>query len=256
MNLQSTTTDGRRPDEWSQSPYRPRAGCSACKGYGFVHPLDDSGNTMYNRSIPCTAPGCMAESVKAYLSGEGMQVLAHATPKGQTFENFTVVQGQNDEAYKQTRAWCEGRAKNSWLIIYGTTGNGKSHLCAAAHKALIGRVSYAQCRHVSAAQFIQDLRMAMNEHKTDEVMRAYQEVFYLILDDLGQGTKPVGDPGSEWEWARFEDLLVARYEWMRPTMIGLNLNIKDLPDRIASRFNDKELARLVLNRAPDYRRQR
>lgn len=176
-----------------------------------------------------------------------------ATPRGQTFENFTVTKGLNDEAHTQAKAWSEGRAKYCWLIIYGTTGNGKSHLCAAAHKTLVGRVSYAQCRHITAPGFIQELRLAMSEHKMDQVMLEYQQALYLILDDIGTGMKPVGESGSEWEWARIEDLLAARYEWQRPTMMATNLNLKDMPDRIASRFNDRELARLVLNRAPDQR---
>ena len=96
----------------------------------------------------------------------------------------------------------------------------------------------------------------MADHTTDDVMASYQNVSELIIDDMGAGMKHPSEKGSEWEWARIEELLVSRYDALLPTMATTNLDLADLPERIVSRFGDVVCSRMVQNKALDYRAQK
>lgn len=173
----------------------------------------------------------------------------------QTFDNYRVdLRGGNREAYTAAKAWTDPRATFIWLLIYGGVGNGKSHLCNAALVALLKRG--AKARLVTAAKFLQQLRMGMNDHTSDAIMREHQEIPSLIIDDLGAGMKHPEEKGSEWEWSRIEELLVSRYENFMQTMCCTNLDIPELPERIRSRFGDASASLTVENAAPDYRGQK
>ena len=238
----SYATDGRC--------YRPDEHCLMCKGGGFLHPLNENGEPHYHLVVPCA---CYVKSAKAYLAGHEYQEKQGANLKSQTFANFRLAigPGGSREAVEAARAWCDPKAEFIWLLIYGGTGNGKTHLCNAALTALFARGRNA--RLVTASGFVAALRMGMDDHTTDTVMAEYQQVIALIVDDLGAGMKHPSEKGSEWEWGRIEELLVARYEAMRPTMCTTNLDLSQLPERIASRFSDKQMARVVLNAGGDYR---
>jgi DNA replication protein DnaC len=189
----------------------------------------------------------------AYLNGQQYHAEQGARPAHQTFENFLLMPGSRD-AFNAAKVWVDPKAAFIWLLIYGGVGNGKSHLCNAALGTLLS--GGVKAKLVTASQLLAQLRIAMADHTTDAVMAGYQSVPTLIIDDLGAGMKHPGEPASEWEWARIEELLVARYERLLPTMVVTNLDWASLPERIASRFDDRAIARRVENTAPDYRREK
>ena len=233
--------------------YRPDYRCPKCRGAGFVHPLGPDGEPHYHLSIPCQ---CYKDSVKAYLAGHEYQAGQGARPGGQTFDNFslTIGPGGARDAFTAVKAWAGPAADFIWLLIYGGTGNGKSHLCNAALRALLSRG--VRARLVTASGFVAGLRIAMDDHKTDSLMAEYQSVPVLIIDDLGAGMKHPDEKGSEWEWSRVEELLVSRLDALLPTMCTTNLDETALPERIASRFSDQAYARSIHNAAKDYRREK
>jgi DNA replication protein DnaC len=184
-----------------------------------------------------------------YLRAQG------AKAQEQTFGNFRVPpKGGNRDARDAARAWTDARATFIWLLIYGGVGNGKSHLCNAALRALLGRGVSA--RLTTAATILQSLRTGIGDHTADERMQSYQQAPVLIIDDLGAGMKHPTEKGSEWEWARLEEILVWRYENLMPTMATTNLQPSELPERIASRFGDTAMSRIVHNAGGDYRGQK
>ena len=218
-----------------------------CHGAGFLHPLDHLGEPLYNLAVPCD---CYVKSAKAYLEGKPYALAHGASPQGQTFENF-LLSASTRPIFDLVKAWVDPRADFIWLIIYGGTGNGKSHLCNAALTVLLHRGQ--QARLVTASALLASLRRAMADHTTDDVMASYQNVAELIIDDMGAGMKHPSEKGSEWEWARIEELLVSRYDALLPTMATTNLDLAELPERIVSRFGDMACSRMVQNKAPDYR---
>ena len=252
------TTETEMPpaenDTWDGMSYRPKADCPRCKGYGFVHPQDMAGRPVFRELVPCPEPDCMKDSVAAYQASVARAAECALTNPGQTFDSFRILRGKNDDVCRRVKSWAEDEGDYVWVVVYGGTGNGKSHLCNAALKRLIERG--VPVHSMTASTFLQRLRLAMAEHQMDALMQECQTIAAFILDDLGTGMKRPDDPAGEWEWARIEELLVSRYDTRRRTMIVTNLDPADMPDRIASRMKDWRLVRMALNMGPDMREAR
>jgi len=235
-------------DHSSETEYK----CSICKDSEWLHPTGPDGEPQYHLAVPCQ---CFIEAQRRRLESPVYQRQQGARPVEQTFDNFRVPpQGGNRDARDAARAWTDPRATFIWLLIYGGTGNGKSHLCNAALLALLNRG--VQARLTTASTILQSLRAGIQDHTADDRMQSYQQAPVLIIDDIGAGMKHPTEKGSEWEWARLEEILVYRYENVLPTMATTNLQPSGLPERIASRFKDTGMSRIVHNAGGDYRGQK
>ena len=238
----SKTSDG-----WENLPYCPNPDCLICKGAGFVHPLRENGSPNYAKAIPCSAPNCLLANIQAYKRGEPFARMQGITQPRQTFDTFTPVPG-TENALKYSKALAQGKSEFIWLLIYGGVGNGKTHLCnAVAQEALSCSIN---ARLTSVADLFSHLRSSMDNHSTDKLMIELKETFLLILDDWGV------EYGSDWEQAKFDELMTSRFANARPTVLSTNKDIANLPPRIKSRFEDKRLSRIAYNSAPDYRKRR
>jgi len=224
-------------EEQPDSPEGANPNCPVCKGAGFVHPYR-GGRILYYEIIPCSARGCMLDYVRGYQPTEVQR---------QTFESFIVVPGA-EKAFKAAQALALGSANFAWLLIYGQPGNGKTHLCNAIVKEV--RARNLDVRMILAADLFSMLREAIETKKADILLRQFKEIFFLAIDDYGV------EYGSEWEAAKFDELMTSRYATARPTVLVTNKDLGELPDRIKSRFQDKVMARAVHNSAPDYRSKR
>ena len=152
------------------------------------------------------------------------------------------------------------------LLCYGGVGNGKTHLCEATAIVLYKRGIY--CAVLSMAKIMRALKVAINNDKHswggglpwtpyDELLDRYCRCGHMIIDDVG-----MGGSGSEWEFWQLEEIIVARYREKLFTILTSNLDIKQdkknpnipfIPERIASRFQDRNVGRVVLNSGEDYR---
>ena len=221
-------------DEWFGIPYRPNLDCPVCKGDGFVHPRDGD-RIIYSKIIPCSAPGCLLDSVRGKQPSEVIR---------QTFETFQVVPG-TDKAFKAARALAYGEQKFIWLLIYGQPGNGKTHLCNAIVRA--ARERGLDAKMILAADLFSMLREAIETHQADTLLRKFKDIFFLAIDDYGV------EYGSDWESAKFDELMTSRYATGKPTVLITNKELTELPERVQSRFMDKVMSRSIHNSAPDYR---
>ncbi len=235
---------------WSGASYRPKADCPACHGAGFVLPINEWGCPIYDRVVPCTAIGCYHEDHQRFLRGEAYGASCGIRPAIQTFDNFERdLRGGNRDAYDFAKEFAAGTGQFIWLLIYGRPGNGKSHLCNAVARRLQERS--VRFQYVKAADIHAEVRRAIqaNDGK-DAVLDRYKNVPVLIIDDYGV------EHGTDAQDGNMEDILVTRYERLLPVMMTTNLTWSELPGRIASRFDDRGLARRVQNAAPDYRSQK
>lgn len=127
----------------------------------------------------------------------------------------------------------------SWLLLHGATGTGKTHLA----EALINHV----CMF-----YVGSGEGGLRYYRLNKLMRAVRDSFkgegdsekymlekaegrqLLILDEISE--KKIGD----WERAFLEDLLDYRYEKRLPTVFATNLDpvafFEMFGDRIESRF--------------------
>ena len=220
--------------EWDGLPYRPKVDCPVCGGAGFVHPVI-GGKVVFDRVVPCAAPGCLVSSIR----GQEVRV--------QTFETFNPVPG-TEKALKAARILASGEASFIWLLLYGRPGCGKTHLCNAIVSVVRNRG--LDVRMILAADLFSMLRESMQTHQTDTLLRKVKDILFLAIDDYGV------EYGSDWESAKFDELMTSRYATGKPTVLITNKELTELPARIQSRFQDGVMARAIHNSAPDYRRKR
>ena len=230
-------------EKTTSSRYATNPDCPVCRGAGVVHPRLDNGKPDYSRVINCRAKGCLEEQKRAYQSTS-----AYAKEKGvskfSTFDEFKLVLGA-----EATLAAFQDIAFNKdappLLFVYGTTGNGKTHLCEATLIELLKRG--VDCRLWTVPDMVSKLHQSISENTTELLMSSLKVIPALIMDEWGQNY------GSDWEEQKLEEIVIARERAELITIITSNLEPDKLPERIASRFRDRVLARLIDNKAPDYR---
>lgn len=165
-----------------------------------------------------------------------------------TFESLRPWPG-TEEAVAAFKALASGETGWKMLLCYGGVGNGKTHFCEATVIELYKRGLF--CRVLSMATIMGALKACMNVQahiSYEELLSNYCYAERLIIDDVG-----MGGSGSEWEYGQLEEIIVARYREHLFTILTTNLDLKDLPERVVSRFRDPEKGRLVLNQGEDYR---
>ncbi|MDP2720241.1 MAG: ATP-binding protein [Dehalococcoidia bacterium] len=212
-------------------------GCAACKGAGVVHPRYNDGKVIYAEIIDC--PLCHDNMEGALRFGVNSKA---------SFETYHVVKGQNDEAFKASKAFYEGRVK--FLLLLGRPGCGKTHLCNAV--ALAHRLKGLVCKFITVAELLSEFRACYTPESLETYIATIKGYSVLILDDFG------AEQQTEWSVSRIQEIIDARYAKTKngdpfPTMIATNQNLEELPQRMMSRFQDVEISRAILNKAPDYR---
>lgn len=137
------------------------------------------------------------------------------------------------------------------LTLAGTPGVGKSHLADAAASHLLDAKEDVLFR--KEAGLVSEFQAGVRTGQTEDLLRAYSAVPWLVIDDFGL-------PATT-DWSRtMEDRLVdARWTGAQGglrTLITTNMLARELPARAASRLKDVVLARVVAIKAPDYRQRR
>ena len=203
----------------------------------------EDGKPDYSKVINCQAKGCIEEQKRAYQSTE-----SYAKEKGvskfSTFAEFKFVLGA-EATLEAFRDIAFNKEAPPLLFVYGTTGNGKTHLCEATLIELLKRG--VDCRLWTVPDLVSKLHQSIPENTTELVMNSLKVMPALIMDEWGQ------EYGSEWEEQKLEEIVIA---WERAeliTIITSNLEPDKLPERIESRFRDRVNAKLINNQASDYR---
>lgn len=223
--------------------YAPNPHCPVCHGSGVVHPRLPDGKVDYSQVIGCRVKGCLEDQRKAYQATEAY-LKSKGVSKFSTFAEFKPVLG----AEATLAAFMDIALKEEappFLFVYGTTGNGKTHLCEATLIELMKRG--VDCRLYTVPDLMSKLHQSIPENTTEQVMTSLKVMSALIMDEWGQNY------GSDWEEQKLEEIVIARERAELITIITSNLEPDKLPERIESRFRDRVNARLIQNRAGDYR---
>ncbi len=163
-----------------------------------------------------------------------------------TFENFKTVPGTQKSlaAFKALA----GITDKPLLLCYGGVGNGKTHLCEATAIALYKRGLF--CRVLTMDRMMSALKQCMNPEPRisyEELLSNYSYAERLIIDDV---------EGTDWAFGELEKIVRVRYRERLLTLLTTNRDLKELPERIVSRFQDPDVGTVVLNEGADYRRQK
>ncbi len=178
--------------------------------------------------------------------------------KDRTFDNFLVdvhgIPGFNavtknslQDAYNAALNF----AKNpeSWLILKGGYGCGKTHLAAAIANFQIG--SGQAVLFVNTPDLLDYLRASYGEEagmRFDERFDLVRNARVLVLDDLGTQNN------TSWAQEKLYQIFNYRYTAKLPTVITTNQDFEAIEPRIRSRLVDKNLTKIVEIFAPDFRR--
>ena len=178
----------------------------------------------------------------------GVSINLPVPDHGQTFDTF-VSHPDIRPAYDAVQRWVSLEGPGM-LVLAGSPGVGKSHLCAAAIHALKASGHHDGILYVRTENVLQSiLQEAVGNKRLAEVMEELCGVPRLILDDFG------ATAGKDWYRSQLDEIIDARWENAASvrTLVATNLLAKDLPPRIASRLADKTRAVNVAIAAGDYR---
>lgn len=167
-----------------------------------------------------------------------------------TLENFIQVKGSANglaAAQNWRHAWEQGAA--GWLVLWGSTGRGKTHLLGAlANRVLLS----SHCLWADVPWYLEQI--AANQFaQADEWLRSLLQAPVLVFDEFGSQST------AEWARQKLELVVVERYAAGRPTLFGMTCSAEELRDwapRVASRLGDKALVTEAVLTCGDYRLRR
>lgn len=153
-----------------------------------------------------------------------------------SFDNYEAVTDKQRSALRRARAYsgrvCDGGYGG--LILSGSPGTGKTHLACA-----IGMAFESTGRSVlfmSVAELIRHLRKSYrkdSEQDLQKAINALRDIDLLILDEVGVQT------GSDDELLLLNDVINARYNWMKPSVLISNLSVPKLDPVLGARIIDR-----------------
>lgn len=231
--------------------------CPQCKGVGFAHPILDFVPSLgadvampdRRRLVVCHEPGCMFDTVRKEAEAQTYDD-KRGLSKLQTLTDFDVEEGAH-KALQAAKNLAKGSAP-PLLFIQGGVGCGKTHLANAVALKLAqgGR----KVRLWRSDDLLEYLREGIDEHELRSRLIETQAIDVLVIDDFAS-EKYLVEKGA-WALEKFEQIIDHRYHAGMVTMMTTNNNWDELPERIRSRFQDKQLAVMVWNKADDYRKKK
>lgn len=125
-------------------------------------------------------------------------------------------------------------AEGTSLILCGGPGTGKTHLgCGVANELL--RQGFTAL-YTTASGLVRDIRATWSkdsERTETDVIKAFIAPDLLIIDEIGVQV------GSADEKIRLFDVINARYEQVKPTLIISNLDVKGVVEYLGERAADR-----------------
>ena len=171
------------------------------------------------------------------------------------FESFKITPDTR-EAINIMRQVATSKSDRQFLMLYGGTGSGKTHLIEAsiiqwAKEGIFSRYyTFSDiARHLKGGLGTPGLYI--------ERFKAMVNQRILIIDDYGMGTTE-----SKFEISQIEDIIDIRYRrryypgTKHITIMASNEDIKELPVRVVSRFYDPEYGSVLFMGKVDYRRRK
>src|SRR4030095_5083581 len=140
------------------------------------------------------------------------------------------------------------RTLNSWLLLEGSYGSGKTHLAAAIANDAVQRG--IPTLFITVPDLLDSLRFAYNDPETTFEARFedIRSADLLVMDDFGTQN------ATQWAQEKLFQIINYRYINKLPTVITTNLILDEIESRIRSRLQDADFVKYVRIMAPDYRR--
>ncbi len=151
-----------------------------------------------------------------------------------TFDNF--VEGKSNQLAKAASFQVSeniGRAYNP-LLIYGSSGLGKTHLMHAIGNAILLKKPSANIVYVHSEKFVQDMVKALQQNKINDFKDYYRNLDVLLIDDIQFFASK--ERSQEEFFHTFNTLLEKKHQVVL-TSDKYPKEIANLADRLKSRFS-------------------
>ena len=122
------------------------------------------------------------------------------------------------------------------LMIIGSYGTGKTHLAVAIANKLIAKGTPVIC--MTMIDLLARIKQTFDKHDEAteaEIMRIYEEVPLLVIDDIGS------EQPTDWGSTKIFAIVNARYEAYMPTIVTTNYAGDELIRRMTPTLNGRPL---------------
>ena len=169
-----------------------------------------------------------------------------------TFPAFNVpgdIDGRDYSSVAKRAVMSFAMSPEGWLVLWGPTGVGKTHLAVAATSLLMKRhtVYYSRVHHL-----MHHLQSGYSSGASSDFMARFEAAVsadVLVLDDLGKETD------SSWVASTLYELLAQRHDERLPTLVTTSYDMSQETGPIASRLCDGSLSHNFYLGHTDYRRR-
>ena len=153
--------------------------------------------------------------------------------KAFTFDNF--VEGKSNQLARAASIQVSensGKAYNP-LLIYGSSGLGKTHLMHAIGNAIFEKNPSANIVYLHSEKFVQDMVRALQQNSIDAFKEFYRRIDVLLIDDIQFFA---GKERSQEEFFHTFNTLLEKNHQVILTCDKYPKEITGLEDRLKSRF--------------------
>lgn len=158
---------------------------------------------------------------------------------GATFENYHCKNESQRKIYSSAKDYADNfetnRKSGTSVIMTGGVGTGKTHLAVAtAHSVIYDHKMTA--KYTAIDRVLIAIKSSFNkgsEHSQEEIYECLRKPDLLILDEVG------AQHATEFEKLVMFDIVNARYEDMKPTILISNLDIKGVKACVGDRVIDR-----------------
>ncbi|WP_028042027.1 DnaA ATPase domain-containing protein [Candidatus Stoquefichus massiliensis] len=185
--------------------------CPICKNKGYILLDDDNGVTQSLVSCKCMH----LRKVKRLADESGLgELLKHRVKNYEAKEEW-------QKKVKNTAAHYVRTDNNCWFCMLGQSGAGKTHICSAICNAFMEM--YKDVRYLAWNDFATFYKENMKNVASKDLMREYQQVEVLYIDDLFKGAD------TEYDIKNIAfDLINYRYNNRLKTIISSERSFKQL----------------------------
>ncbi len=166
-------------------------------------------------------------------SPESKKVSENFLNRSFTFDTF--VEGKSNQLARAASLQVSeniGRAYNP-LLIYGSSGLGKTHLMHAIGNAALEKNPNANIIYLHSEKFVQDMVRALQQNSIDAFKRYYRQMDVLLIDDIQFFA---GKERSQEEFFHTFNTLLENKHQVVMTCDKYPKEIVGLEDRLKSRF--------------------
>ncbi len=191
-----------------------------------------SGALELNLEIGSRTPTA-SSTTSIYKHAEAKKVSPNFLNKAFTFENF--VEGKSNQLARAASLQVSeniGKAYNP-LLIYGSSGLGKTHLMHAIGNAVLQKNPSATIVYLHSEKFVQDMVRALQQNSINAFKDYYRSIDVLLIDDIQFFA---GKERSQEEFFHTFNTLLEKKHQIVLTCDKYPKEIVGLEDRLKSRF--------------------